>query len=230
MGKFIPKPEEEFSRMASEMSPKFAAWWRARGGHEAHANAIESALEAFNKSRREMTMLKAQYEHSKQVHSTAKKKLSKMITFMRQSAMRDANLTDADRLTLKIPKPKPTRAEQGLILVPVPPPLPPPMVVLVATESVTHAIKIVRSEAPERRGKPKMVRFIELCVAFTSISQQAPVDDRVYQHVGLFATTSRRVVLSHRWVGHQAHYRARWITGQGEMGPWSAPMTAMVAA
>lgn len=226
----FPNNEAAFARLASELVTRFATWWRKGDRHEAHVNALESMLATYKQQTAEFNATKARYEIAKRAQLDAKRKLMRQINFMRDSASRDDTLSDAEREAMKLRPRKVSRKDRGLVLVAPPPVVPQPVVELVEAGSMRHGLKIAQPDATRRIGKPTLVTYVELRVAFTHVTQGAPKDENAYQHIGIFFDTTPIITVPPRWVGYQAHYRARWITKSGEMGPWSDVLTTMVAA
>ena len=98
-----------------------------------------------------------------------------------------------------------------------------------------HEIELFDSATPDRRGKPRDTKGLELFVAYSpnngpgggELSMDSIIKNA--KPLGILARGLSTVLHPDERVGSVANYIGRWINGRGEAGPWSRPMRMVLA-
>lgn len=110
---------------------------------------------------------------------------------------------------------------------PVGPPTTRPVVTVDASQRLQHTIDFTDETTPTRRAKPAGVIGAEIWV---KVDGPPPVDPGELT----FLAVDTRAPYTRDYDGAQgskpAHYMLRWVNSRGEVGPWSATVTATIGA
>ena len=136
------------------------------------------------------------------------------------------NLSDADRAAIGVP---PAVTERRR----VPPPTTRPILAVCGVVPGGHEVEIFDEAAPDRRGKPRDARGLELFVAYSANHgdgglKMEQIIKTAVPH-GVLTRGVSRVIHPDERVGSVANYVGRWINSRGEAGPWSHPVRMVLA-
>lgn len=101
-------------------------------------------------------------------------------------------------------------------------------VIRVACERLMHTLSWTDSATPTRRAKPAGVLGAEIRMALTAIGAPTPIDPGVFTFLALDTATPYLNEFDAVNGGKNAHYIARWVSGQQEHGPWSETVSVTV--
>ncbi len=126
--------------------------------------------------------------------------------------------TERALLGITVPDKEPT---------PVGPPTTRPVATVDASQRLRHTIDFTDESTPTRRAKPAGVIGAEIWV---KVDGPPPVDPGE----SAFLAIDTRAPYTRDYDGPQgskaAHYMLRWVNSRGEVGPWSATVTATIGA
>jgi len=136
------------------------------------------------------------------------------------------NVSDADRIAIGVP---PAVTEKRR----VPPPTTRPILSVCGVVPGGHEIEMFDEATPDRRGKPRDTKGLELFVAYSPNHGDAGLGMESIikgaKPLGILARGRSKVMHPDERVGSVANYVGRWINGRGEAGPWSHPVRMVLA-
>ena len=100
-----------------------------------------------------------------------------------------------------------------------------PVGVVDTSERLRHTIKFFDESTPQSRAKPDGVMGCEIWV---KVGDPAPVDSGELQFLALDTATPYVAEYAGAQGGKKAHYMLRWVTKQGDKGPWSETVSATI--
>lgn len=110
----------------------------------------------------------------------------------------------------------------------LPPPGSQPVLYVLSAHSGTHILRCADAGAMTRRGKPYGVAGLELYMVLgDSVTADSEAPNMKY--LGLQTRQRFMVEFEAKDAGRTATYFARWVTRTGLTGPWSLPVSMMVA-
>lgn len=109
---------------------------------------------------------------------------------------------------------------------PIPAPRTWPILHIVGAQSGLHVLRYADVETPAARRKPHGVTHLLLYVV---IGDEPATDPTEAIFVGAFTTQPFEVAYDAEQAGQTATYFGRWVTARGLEGPWSLPVSMMIA-
>jgi hypothetical protein len=100
-------------------------------------------------------------------------------------------------------------------------------VAMVDFAKLQHIIRFRDSKNPDSAGKPKGVMGSEIWV---KIDGDPPTDEKECMFLALDTASPYTAVYSGAEGGKTAHYLLRWVSTQGDKGPWSEVVSATINA
>ena len=91
-----------------------------------------------------------------------------------------------------------------------------------------HLLKYRDSASSESRARPEYASGCEIWCAITAAGTPAPADEAAYRNLGVNSASPFAVQYTMAEGGKNAHYLLRWVTREGEKGPWSETLTATI--
>lgn len=109
---------------------------------------------------------------------------------------------------------------------PVPAPLTNPIGVVDFSVRLQHIIQYSDQASSISKAKPEGVHGCEIWI---KIDGAAPVDPSELSFLATDTRSSYTKTFEGKYAGKIAYYWLRWVNKRGETGPWSSPISAMVA-
>lgn len=110
---------------------------------------------------------------------------------------------------------------------PIPPPATWPILAVPTAGPALHEIRFADSSSPASRAKPPLVVQMQL---FRGVGVAPIVDPALTQFLaGVTKNPYQSVFTDPTDAGKVATYFARWLNRNGEVGPWSAPVSMIVS-
>ena len=100
-----------------------------------------------------------------------------------------------------------------------------PVGVVDTSERLRHTIKFFDESTPQSRAKPDGVMGCEIWV---KVGDPAPADPNELHFLALDSATPYVAEFTGDQGGKKAHYMLRWVTKQGDKGPWSETVSATI--
>jgi hypothetical protein len=137
-----------------------------------------------------------------------------------QQIKMNAGISDPDKIAVGIPPINETRTPRNV-------PDSSPLVNCLGATPGSHTLRYADSATPDRPAKPFGAQNIQIWVA---IKETATVNEDEAQFYGAFTRNPISVGFAPEDDGKMATYFARWAGGDGQVGPWSLPVSMRIAA
>lgn len=108
---------------------------------------------------------------------------------------------------------------------PIAAPVTQPLLSILAATPLEHTIRFSDAASPDKRAKPFGVKGLLL---FRFVGDNAPADYSDWHFVGLATKNPFPSSFASGDATKRAQYVARWVNGNGKVGPWSAVSEAVV--
>jgi hypothetical protein len=127
-------------------------------------------------------------------------------------------VTDAQRNTMKINVRAKTRTPSSA-------PTTAPIASVDISQRLRHIISYRDSATPGSKKKPKGVKC---CEVWAKIGGPPPTDASQLTYLGNASASPQMEEFTGAQAGQTVYYWLRWVSTQGEFGPWSDPVTATI--
>jgi hypothetical protein len=183
---------------------------------------VDAMREAFEVADNPATRTPLTIAAKRAAMEAAEKYCSRLVAFIRANP----NVSDADRAAIGVPPPVTEKRR-------IPPPTTEPILSIAGIIPGGHRIEIFDSASPDRRGRARDTRGLELFVAYSPNHGGSGLGmDQLIRSATPIAILTRgmsSVIHPDERVGSVANYIGRWINGRGEAGPWSHPVRMLLA-
>jgi hypothetical protein len=226
----MPRPDGDFSAWANHAYEALNTWYATQGFSTDDLNPLKEALESWNEAYPAHVAAQAAAQAARQAKDLARAEVERSARGVVAFVQGYPATTNADRAIIGITirdtsrtrSPQPTTRPQALVQ---------------AGQRLTHTLRLTDESTPTRRARPRGVLGAEVWVKLVAPpgpAEPAPTDPIGDPATFSFLTLSTKPTLRAEFPttagGKTAVYMARWVSTQGEKGPWSEICTATVAA
>jgi hypothetical protein len=163
---------------------------------------------------------KAASEAARQAKDEARQTLEAAVRTRTRAVQADADVSNATRAALRLNISDGRRT-------PAAAPTTRPVATIDTSQSLRHTIEFFDEQTPNSRRKPDGVRGCEIWV---KIGDAAPADPAEMRFLALDSATPYIAEYDGADAGKTAHYRLRWSSTRGEVGPWSQLVNATITS
>jgi hypothetical protein len=217
---YIPQRDADFNAWARAFSSLIAGDPAAYGISGPDSAALSAAYAGWSGAFAAATDLSTRTAGAIIAKNQSKEELLMIVKRLAAAIRADPAVTAAQKVGLGL------RAPDGHSS-PVPPPESSPTLSIVAIRSGEHLLEAVQLGASNPRARPRGATGL---LVFRTVAE-GPVQD---PHEAAFLSLVTRGAFTSGFTradrGRFATYFARWANAKGELGPWSLPATAPIAA
>lgn len=220
---YMPRPDGNFSAWANHYYEAVKKFYEEQGFDPDLLTPLQKALATWNAQYPAHVRAQAAAEAARQAKDAARAALEKEVRPVTNFVQGYPKTTNADR------------AEMGITVrdtspTPAPAPSSRPLALVESGQRLTHQLRLVDESTPTRRARPAGVLGAEVWVKLVDADAPTPTDPAALTFLTMTTKPSFRAEFKAGEGGKTAVYMARWVSTQGEKGPWSEVTTATVAA
>ena len=222
MPDYLPSRDNDFNAWATNFSTYVAAHTGELPIDSQQAAAITAEVNGFrtnlnsHTAARDASMAACEVKDEKRVSAEA------VIRNIVRQFQASPDVTDAQRQAMGIP------VHSGERTLAATPAMTQPYGVVDTSKRQRHLIKYRDTASSESRARPEYASGCEIWCAITAAATPAPADETAYRNLGVNSASPFTVQYTMAEGGKNAHYLLRWVTKDGEKGPWSETLTATI--
>ncbi|MDR2927269.1 MAG: hypothetical protein LBV41_03570 [Cytophagaceae bacterium] len=218
MPDYIPRQDAKFNDWQTNLINIVASERDNWGIGDEEFNGVQDLQNSWN----EKYAIASNQHNRTEADVTAKAKArtdyeKELRTFVKRHLAFNANVSDTDRDRMGLTVSSGTRKN-------APVPATAPTATVDFSTRLRHSIHF-RDNAAPGKGKPAKVHGCEI---WSKIGD-APVNESELVFLGVDTQTPYTVIYQGDQQGKTVHYWLRWVNTRGECGPWSAPVSAVIA-
>ena len=213
MPDYIPSSDAEFN----DWLDNFTTTLSKTNGHDQDA-ALATAQSDWATKFADYKTKRAASEAARQAKDEARQTLETAVRARARAVQADASVSNATRAALGLTVRDETRTATQA-------PTTRPIADIDTSQSLRHTINFFDEQTPNSRRRPDGVRGCEIWV---KVGDPAPTDPDELRFLALDSATPYLVEYDGADAGKIAHYRLRWSSTRGEVGPWSQIVSAMI--
>ena len=186
----------------------------------ADADAVNQAVQLFNTNRTialdpatRTAVTVAAKDDSRTAAEQICRAYAKLIKY-------NSGISDPDKIAIGVTPENNSRQ-------PIPCPQTSPLLSIIAATPGVQTVRFSDSMTPDARKKPFGASEIQI---FVAVDDAAVTDPQAAEFLGKFTKNPISVPFSSQQNGKQATYFARWASRRGDTGPWSLPVSMVIAA
>lgn len=219
MPDYIPASDTDFNSWSTNFVTYTAANLAALGLVAADLTPITMAQAVWGPSLSGHVTAKAAAQAATQSKDEARAAFVAAIRPLVRRLQASPLVNDAERAALGITVP----SEPA----PIGPPTTYPIVSVEQGNRLQHTLRFVDSATPLRRAKPAGVTGVQI---WNKIGGEPPANETELRFVAVDTRTPATLDFPISDGGKTVYYWLRWVSPTGEVGPWSEPCSATVAA
>ena len=219
----FPRPDSHFAAYMNNYYDAVEKWWSASGLDETDLKPLKEALSAWSAAFPAHVAAQQRAEAARQSKDGARRQLEAQARPITAFIQGFPKTTDADRAIIGI-----TVRDSGGT--PTPTPTTRPQAFVQSGQRLSHTLRLSDESTPTRRARPKGVLGAEVWVKLVDPGTPAPTDPAALGFLTMATKPTLRADFRIGDGGKTAVYMLRWVSTQGEKGPWSEVTTATVAA
>jgi hypothetical protein len=219
MADYLPGPDESYESWINNFVNYASANLAALGLVAGDMVPVTSAQTTFGNNLAGHVAAKAAAMAAKQDKDDARQALTALVRPLVRRLQAYPGITNGERASLGITIPAADT--------PVEAPTTRPVATITTWQRLQHTLSFVEESTPTRRAKPRGAIGVEV---WSKIGTTPPAGVHEMEFRGFDSSTPTVVNFTSADGCKTAYYWTRWVTAQGEYGPWSEQVEATIAA